>query len=301
MKTIRLGIGACIIASTLYVATIQAAPWGHPPPGASIGDECKTGNNVPSKYLCSSGICLKAISKMYCSTTVPPKLCGWPGTGGYALGKKKKWKGEWYECKVGGFKRVSSNDSSGGGSGSSGGGGAEQKMITVPGIATIPATPMIRSLTAAEKAIVRSVFKNSINFSSIQVTNTVGFQNGNWVTKTPAGYLVNVGPSYNNLAANKNTKRLLIHEMTHVWQGQHGVPFMVNSAIHQAASVIQSGSTTGAYSYTIGKQWSKYNVEQQAEIIMGWYDAGMKTSDGRYPYIRDNVRPGNPNAVTKFK
>ena len=116
-------------------------------------------------------------------------------------------------------------------------------------------------------------------------------------------YTINVGPDYPSLTANDDRKRLLIHELAHVWQGQHLVPFMINSGVHQALSVINNGGdVTKAYHYKVGKPWNKYNVEQQASIVTHWYTAedvcfksgpcggGMKTSDSRYRYIRDHIR-----------
>ena len=103
MRNILLTIVA--IAFTFFVDNLHAA---------SLGDKCKTGNGVPPKHLCQFGqICLQAIGNKYCSQA--GKICGWPNKSGYNLGKNKKYKGKWYECKASGFKNVS-NGSSGGGS-----------------------------------------------------------------------------------------------------------------------------------------------------------------------------------------
>ncbi|GAB4360330.1 MAG: hypothetical protein Kow006_30080 [Gammaproteobacteria bacterium] len=169
-------------------------------------------------------------------------------------------------------------------------------------VTTIPTKPSIRPLSSAEKNIAKSVFGNSLNLNMVRVTNTLGLQSRPWTTNTPPIYTINVGvDAYNNLAVNA-WSRLLIHELSHVWQGQHGVPFMSNSAYHQVLSAIQNGGSPGkAYQYTPGKQWSKYNSEQQASIIDNWFAGGRKTNSKLYPYIRDNVRPGKPLAQTKFK
>jgi hypothetical protein len=112
-------------------------------------------------------------------------------------------------------------------------------------------------------------------------------------------YTVNVGvAAYANLA-NSAWDQLLIHELTHVWQGQHAVPFMSNSALHQTLSAIENDGKTGAaYEYSPGQPWGQYNAEQQASIVEDWFIGGMHRSGSLYPYIRDNVRPGQPNAAT---
>lgn len=67
-----------------------------------------------------------------------------------------------------------------------------------------------------------------------------------------------------------------------------------------------------AYSFKveeIGKDFKTFNVEQQALIIESWYakrafkvneieyKAGMESeNDDRFPYVRDCIRKGNPNA-----
>ena len=160
----------------------------------------------------------------------------------------------------------------------------------------------IRPLTGAEKKVASSVFGRSINLNTVKVTNTLGLAGRPWTTNSPPLYTINVGKKgYKSLLDGDGLKRLLIHELTHVWQGQHGVRFMSNSAYHQALSAIHNGgSTGGAYNYQPGKQWSQYNVEQQASIVEDWFQGGMKKTDPMYPYIRYNVRPGKPNATTKF-
>ena len=167
-------------------------------------------------------------------------------------------------------------------------------------VTTLPLSPALRSLTAAERNLARLVYANTINFDTVKVTNTVGLQSRPWTTNTPPIYTINVGvnayPDMTEYGA------LLIHELGHVWQGQHGVPFVSNSAYHQTMAAIQNGGDPGgAYRYVAGQQWSKYNAEQQASIITSWYTGGRRTDSELFPYIRDNVRTGQPNATTVFR
>ena len=266
---------------------------------ADVGDECRLGTNVSSNYLCPIGkTCLTAISKKYCSHL--GRVCGWPNTGGYSLGATKSTNGNTYKCNIGGFKKIGSTSSSSG-SGSSSGSTASG-TITVPGVTTLPTVPKVRGLFNAEVNLAKSVFGNTINYALVKVTNTVGFGSRPWTTNTPPIYTINVGVDAYKSMTNSSWRRLLIHELTHVWQGQHGVPFMSNSALHQTLSVINSGGNPGgAYQYAFGKQWNKYNVEQQASLVTDWYKTGRKTSSPLYPYIRDNIRKGKPNNRTLFR
>lgn len=164
--------------------------------------------------------------------------------------------------------------------------------------------PKVRTLTPAEIAVAKSVFQNTLNYSMVRVTDTLGLGGKPWTTNSPPLYLLNVGGDYPNLAADDDRRRLLIHELTHVWQAQHLVPITLNSAVHQTLSAIQNGGdVSAAYAYTVGKSWGQYNIEQQASIVAHWFmpsnmcfvnggpcGGGMKTTDARYRYIRDNIR-----------
>lgn len=172
----------------------------------------------------------------------------------------------------------------------------------------LPKAPKIRSLSTSEKNLAKSVFGNTINYDLVKITDTLGAGARPWTTNTPPIYTINVGGDYPSLTANDDRKRLLIHELAHVWQGQHLVPFTINSAAHQSLSAINNGGdVASAYSYTVGKPWGQYNVEQQASIVAHWFTpenicfqngpcgGGMKTTDSRYRYIRDNIRKNKAN------
>ncbi|MEO8326751.1 MAG: hypothetical protein ABI618_12925 [Nitrospirota bacterium] len=178
----------------------------------------------------------------------------------------------------------------------------------LPNFPSPPPAPKIRPLSTAEKNLAKSVFQNTINYDMVKITDTLGAGARPWTTNTHPLYMINVGGDYPNLTANNDRKRLLIHELTHVWQGQHLVPFMLNSAAHQSLSAINNGGDTApAYSYTVGKSWGQYNVEKQASIVAHWFTpgnicfenvpcgGGMKTTDSRYRYIRDNIRKNKAN------
>jgi hypothetical protein len=158
----------------------------------------------------------------------------------------------------------------------------------------------LRSLTSSEELFARQVFSGSIAYYKVRIQNDLGLGDRPWTsppTLVYPKYILHVGPDhYPNMLGSNGGKRLLIHELAHVWQGQHGVPkgYVLNSAFHQSiAGITNGGDVAPAYSYTTGQKWWKYNCEQQASIVEDWYSVGMSTSNSRYVYIVTNIRPGN--------
>lgn len=155
-----------------------------------------------------------------------------------------------------------------------------------------------RSLTGPEKEIIWQVFRQTLPSDQVFVTDGLGLGGRPYCNPNPnllqGGYLMNVGPTnYGNLSSSRGRRRLLVHEATHVWQGIHGVfplAYVFNSALCQSASIVMSGSASGAYEYMPGASWMTYSAEQQANIVRDWYDAGRPTSGSLWPYIRDHIR-----------
>lgn len=112
------------------------------------------------------------------------------------------------------------------------------------------------------------------------------------------GYLMNVGPTgYADMTANAGLQSLLVHEMTHVWQGHNAIfamTYVINSAYNQCKGMVVNGfnGRLDAYSYQPGRWFKTYNAEQQAHIVQDWFDSGEPQSGALWPYIRDNIRTG---------
>ncbi len=99
------------------------------------------------------------------------------------------------------------------------------------------------------------------------------------------GYLMNVGRAYSTL--HSANQALLIHEVTHVWQGKKAffsVSYVLKSCLHQ----ILKGRK--AYFYELGKNWDKYSVEQQAQIIEDWIKSGKPEVGYLWHYVKENVK-----------
>lgn len=113
----------------------------------------------------------------------------------------------------------------------------------------------------------------------------------NWgLSFANVGYVIGVGPhKYPDMTKHPG---LLVHEVTHVWQGKNSA-FALTYVLDSALAQCLLGSTA-AYTVTPGDPWRSYNAEQQASIVEHWYLNGCLTTDDddHYPYIRDHIREG---------
>ena len=177
-----------------------------------------------------------------------------------------------------------------------------------------------RLLSRGEISWARLVFRETLPYSRIYISDVIGLNNRPYTVPTPSAgqlavstvatslfgplatpfitatppafYLINFGNSgYFNAGSFENLPTF-IHELTHVWQSYHQTfpnAYIFNSLLHQAVS-----SGGGAYSYNLGQPWNNYNVEQQASIVEHWFSSGMSSSNPRFTYIQRNIRAGRP-------
>jgi hypothetical protein len=121
-----------------------------------------------------------------------------------------------------------------------------------------------RSLTTDEKGILDGVFGNALATSIIRIrenSTIIGYGGCHRTT----GNIINtpgVGLS----------RKDLIHEATHVWQHQNGIPFAyaASALSSQAIAQLTQGDWEKAYDYSPleGKvPWVEWNAEQQAHWI----------------------------------
>ena len=181
-----------------------------------------------------------------------------------------------------------------------------------------------RNLTPAEMNIATGVFKKSIDFRYVFIADTFLPFNDVPVTlmfddrQTVIDISIHIrywfaiywGLSvYQNGAdkgfdvSGKSLSSTLVHELTHIWQGQHGVAFMymVQSMIAQGKAIFQYWDRNKAYEYDHNnyQKWGDYNVEQQGNIVEDWFDVAIgkqSTNDLRFTYIQNVIRAGKPDA-----
>jgi len=117
-----------------------------------------------------------------------------------------------------------------------------------------------------------------------------------WATSAVnTGYIIGVGPArFGDMTQHPG---LLVHEMTHVWQGRNrtfALSYALEAAFHQCR---QEFGGPDPYAFTPGNPWASYNPEQQASIVEAWFGNGSSEdeNDPLFPYIRDHVRRGRPS------
>jgi hypothetical protein len=128
-----------------------------------------------------------------------------------------------------------------------------------------------RSLTAGEKALVRSVFGDAIDCSRVKLVR------GKWWPFQPRGsamapmgniYFHPDGGGWSEDFSKEplSAQGFFIHEMTHVWQAQKGGRFYLPLARHPFCKY--------RYDFVPGRPFSHYGLEQQAEIVRHIFMAG---------------------------
>ncbi|WP_081838956.1 DUF4157 domain-containing protein [Thermogemmatispora carboxidivorans] len=165
-----------------------------------------------------------------------------------------------------------------------------------------------RSLRPDEIAYAREIYADSLDYSAITITKHSILSSG---ASRTVGNTINLEDAYydgDTLNLTPEGKLILIHEMGHVWQYQHGgLAYIPESLVAQIRGSIGSGSRGAAYDWQeaikAGTPWEKWNPEQQAEAIEDYNRALRRTRDGTatlqdykdlstlQPYI-DKVRRG---------
>lgn len=141
-----------------------------------------------------------------------------------------------------------------------------------------------RPLTEGEIAMARLVFKDSINYSSVRIHNEeylpFGFQNDDTAMTPNGGMYFNPDRFKQDFSIeDKSSKIWFMHEMTHIWQYQLGYSVTWNGFwlaitggyIGGRAYRIDPSDSPG--SPDIQKDFSDFNMEQQARIIEEYYAA----------------------------
>jgi hypothetical protein len=164
----------------------------------------------------------------------------------------------------------------------------------------------VRSIAAGEKKIADSVFKSTIPYDRILISDALGKGDREFTLPTsyPAtmlfnvdsddgDYVIHAGDGYYGMSTLQGDKDTLIHELTHVWQGIHrGNGYVFDSFMSQLGE-----GDAYAYDHDRLVDWDQYNPEQQASIVEQWFHDGMKEYDPatgkgdlRFYYIKAIIR-----------
>lgn len=133
-----------------------------------------------------------------------------------------------------------------------------------------------RFLDPAEQAEAMTVFRGSLDFTKIVITNGLGY-NGRRFTvavRLSSGWHVALNMGNVGCWASRPRSETLVHELVHAWQSQHHGSdpraFMTNSLACQAlaeAQTVMRGGRYSAYAYIPGKPFGEYAAEQVAQQV----------------------------------
>ena len=146
-----------------------------------------------------------------------------------------------------------------------------------------------RPLSEAERRHAKDMFQDSLDLEPIRIVTTALAA----APTTLGDYIRTSGPM---------STATLIHELTHVWQYQHGGSgYISDSLCRQVAAWAATGSRDAAYDLTdvirAGKPFSDYTAEQQAMIVETYYSDEDKRADPVYQGLIDEVRQRAPVAA----
>src|SRR5262245_18167527 len=209
-------------------------------------------------------------------------------------------------------------------------------VLAIFQLAQIKVPTRARCLAPDELTAARGVYRESLNYSNIYVSEGIGASNrpvtvalpmdGRWIV------ILNRGPSAYSRKADPAT---LIHELAHAWQSQHHpmdpTRFMVHCALCQAAAAAATAAArvnssrfsriagvpdlklgpADAYSYIPGKPFWEYGGEQLAQQVEDNHyskadrtltkdekDKIGKIEDYMQKFPADVVSPDNVRALT---
>ena len=163
-----------------------------------------------------------------------------------------------------------------------------------------------RLLKKSEVEFARQVFEDRLPYDRVYLSRRFFPFNENTAVTTASlatfipsrslrSYTIFVGPRvYDEGADGPRFRDTFIHELTHVWQGYHGLlgwAYMAQSMLSQGYALLTQHDRNRAYDYKPGAPWGSYNVEQQARLVQDWFLEGMKSeNDPRYTYIANQIR-----------
>jgi hypothetical protein len=134
-----------------------------------------------------------------------------------------------------------------------------------------------RQLTPGEIDLARGVFGNSIDYSKVRVFNRawMGVFGNSGDMITPNGNIYVAGDKARSSDFSQQDQAgqmMFIHEMTHVWQFQHGRNVRGNAVKGWISSGFNYQST---YSYKLDevKDFTKLGIEQQAHMVEDYFSA----------------------------
>lgn len=166
---------------------------------------------------------------------------------------------------------------------------AEEAVRQVAGL-----EPGGRPLTAAERRLVEPVFGRSVDLDRVRIVETA-ISPG-----TTVGNIIRIEPGFD--IRSPWDAEVLIHEMAHVWQYQHGGTGYISVALRtQISASIRTGSRNEAYDYVPdrSKSFFDFTPEQQGLIVQNFFAMRRDQSAPAHQVrFRGNHMDGRGNFLT---
>jgi hypothetical protein len=122
-----------------------------------------------------------------------------------------------------------------------------------------------RPLTPPERILARSIFADSVDYSRVRLipSTLLEYRTVANTIRVPNDFTI--GDAY--------MAETFIHEMTHVWQYQHGGTSYISASLSsQIVGALTTGSRNAAYDYVPNRRsFFDYSPEQQGLIVENYY------------------------------
>jgi hypothetical protein len=145
-----------------------------------------------------------------------------------------------------------------------------------------------RALSAGERAYAQGIFADTIDYDPIVITRGSVMSVGSARATGNAVNLVDRDFVGDTMELSGGGYATLIHEMTHVFQYQHGgLGYIPESLWEQAKAWAVTGNRNNAYEWqpldAAGVPWEQWNVEQQAYAVEQ-YNIELRKMEAGEPY-----------------
>lgn len=142
-----------------------------------------------------------------------------------------------------------------------------------------------RALTAGEITLAKTVFKTEIKYGLVQIFNEkFAFFQPKDRAMSPNGNIYyapgNTGYSTDFSTADIHKKATFIHEMTHVWQHQHGVNLILRGPFERDYDYMPLTATT---------KFADLGIEEQAQLVRDYF------------YLMHNYKASNWPPIQVYK
>jgi hypothetical protein len=165
-------------------------------------------------------------------------------------------------------------------------------------IAGEAATTHPRPLNEAERKAAQLVFGSSLNYNRARVAESSLMSAGGYARTPFETVYLPIGT-----LSESDYMPFLIHELTHVWQTQHGISFgrKLFTALRGSKAYRYGGPDALRADRAKGKTFLQYNTEQQGDICEHYYSRLMNGEDvsAYLPFIEDVKNGGRAPSKPK--